>query len=51
MRLALIFCLLLQACGATKLTYNNADTLLYWWLDGYVDGSLNQQDRFQCQMV
>lgn len=28
---------LLQACSTIKLGYNNAPTLAYWWLDGYMD--------------
>ncbi|TWI61915.1 hypothetical protein IP91_04514 [Pseudoduganella lurida] len=27
----------LAACSSLKLAYNNGDTLLYWWLDNYVD--------------
>ena len=34
---------LLTACGAIKLTYNNADSLIYWWLDGYVDFTVDQK--------
>jgi hypothetical protein len=28
---------LLGACSATRLAYNQAPTFTYWWLDGYVD--------------
>ncbi|HCY17293.1 MAG: hypothetical protein A2Z93_13810 [Curvibacter sp. GWA2_64_110] len=28
---------LLTGCSAVKTGYNSAPTLLYWWLDGYVD--------------
>ncbi|WP_338768961.1 DUF6279 family lipoprotein [Massilia sp. METH4] len=28
---------LVTACSSLKLAYNNGDTLLYWWLDNYVD--------------
>lgn len=28
---------LLAACSSLKLAYNNGDTLLYWWLDNYID--------------
>lgn len=28
---------LIAACSSLKLAYNNGDTLLYWWLDAYVD--------------
>lgn len=33
---------LLQACSSIKLGYNNAPSLAYWWLDGYVDISDEQ---------
>jgi hypothetical protein len=29
--------LLLGACSAARLAYNQAPTVTYWWLDGYVD--------------
>ena len=29
--------LLLSACSAARLAYNQAPTVTYWWLDGYVD--------------
>ena len=47
----LALCLLLQACGAIKLTYNNADTLLYFWLDGYVDVTLDQKVRVKDELL
>jgi hypothetical protein len=47
----LALCLLLQACGAIKLTYNNADTLLYFWLDGYVDVTLDQKVRVKNELL
>lgn len=28
---------LMTGCSAVKLGYNNAPSLLYWWLDGYLD--------------
>jgi len=28
---------LLTGCSAVQTGYNNAPTLLYWWLDGYID--------------
>ena len=34
--------ILLQACSSIKLGYNNAPSLAYWWLDGYVDISDEQ---------
>ncbi len=39
--LAVLACLL-QACSATKLAYNQAPDLAYWYLDGYVDFSSQQ---------
>ena len=35
--LALTAALMLSGCSATKLAYNNAPDLGYWWLDGYLD--------------
>ena len=35
--IVLAFAILLAACSSLRLAYNNADTLLYWWLDNYVD--------------
>jgi hypothetical protein len=29
--------LLIAACSSLRLAYNTGDTLLYWWLDAYVD--------------
>lgn len=37
--------LLLQGCSSVRLGYNNADTLVRWWLDKYVDMS-PEQDAF-----
>ncbi|MDQ2823247.1 MAG: DUF6279 family lipoprotein [Pseudomonadota bacterium] len=31
-------------CSSIKLTYNHGDTLLYWWLDTYVDLDGDQAD-------
>lgn len=33
----LFFALLLGACNTMRFTYNNGDTLLYWWINAYVD--------------
>ena len=35
--LTLTAALVLTGCSATKLAYNNAPDLGYWWLDGYLD--------------
>lgn len=34
---ALAALLALSGCSAIKVVYNNADDLIYWWLDGYAD--------------
>jgi hypothetical protein len=39
----LLLCALLTSCAAVKLTYNNADTLVYFWLDDYVDFTVDQK--------
>jgi Family of unknown function (DUF6279) len=49
--ITLTLCLLLQACGAVKLSYNNADTLIYWWLDGYVDFTPEQKPRVKDELL
>jgi hypothetical protein len=33
----LLLLLLLGACSGLRLAYNHGDTLMYWWLDSYVD--------------
>ena len=33
----LLLLLLLGACSSLRLAYNHGDTLMYWWLDSYVD--------------
>jgi hypothetical protein len=43
--LALLGALLLGACSTTRLAYNQAHTLLYWWLDGYMDFSAEQSTQ------
>jgi len=32
-----LLALLLAACSLGRFGYNNGDTLIYWWLNGYVD--------------
>lgn len=34
---------LITACSGLRLAYNNGDTLLYWWMDGYVDFNSDQK--------
>jgi hypothetical protein len=47
----LLLCAVLTACGAIKLTYNNADSLLYWWLDGYVDFTVDHKVRIKNELA
>ena len=35
---------LLAACSSLRLAYNHGDTLLYWWIDGYVDLNSDQKE-------
>lgn len=35
---------LLTACSSVRFTYNQGDTLLYWWLDSYADLEGEQAD-------
>jgi hypothetical protein len=35
--IGVLLLVLLPACSAIKIGYNNAPTLTYWWLDSYVD--------------
>ena len=35
---------LAAGCSTIRFTYNNGDTLLYWWLDTYVDLDSSQSD-------
>ncbi|MGW8389651.1 DUF6279 family lipoprotein [Pseudoduganella sp. HUAS MS19] len=41
--IVLAFAILLAACSSLRLAYNNGDTLLYWWLDAYVDFDSDQK--------
>jgi len=41
----LLAAVLLSGCGATKLGYNNAASLSYWYLDGYFDFDAAQTTR------
>lgn len=42
--------LLLAACSATRLAYNNAPQLAWWWLDGYLDFASDQAPRVKEQL-
>ena len=35
---------LMAACSTIRFSYNHGDTLLYWWLDAYVDFAGDQSD-------
>ena len=37
--------LLLGGCSAVRIGYNNAPTLAWWWLDGYMDFDASQAPR------
>ncbi len=45
--LLLLLVLLLQACSATRLAYQNAPTLLYWRMDRYLDFDTAQAARLR----
>lgn len=47
MRLLIILMMLsfLGSCSTARLGYSNADTLAYWWLDGYVDFRSSQKAK------
>jgi hypothetical protein len=34
---------MVAGCSSIRLSYNHGDTLLYWWLDGYVDLEAGQK--------
>lgn len=36
---------LLGSCSTARLAYSNADTVVYWWLDGYVDFRSSQKTK------
>lgn len=35
---------LIAGCSAVRFTYNHGDTLLYWWLNAYIDIDSDQSD-------
>lgn len=47
----LVLLLLLGGCSAMQTGYNNAPSLLYWWLDGYVDFNPGQADPMRDSLV
>lgn len=46
----LLAVLLLSGCGTTRLAYNNAPSLAYWWLDGYFDFDATQTLRVRADL-
>lgn len=42
--LAITLMFMLAGCSTIRFTYNQGDTLLYWWLDSYVDFEGQQAD-------
>jgi Family of unknown function (DUF6279) len=48
---ALALVLLLGACSAIRLAYNQAPDLAYWWLDGYVDFNEQQSPRVRDELA
>lgn len=49
--LVLVLLNLLGSCSTARLGYSNADTLAYWWLDGYVDFSSAQKAKVKQDIV
>ncbi len=43
--------LLLQACSAIKLAYNNSPEFGYWWLDGYIDIQSEQTPKVRDELT
>jgi hypothetical protein len=43
MLLAMAFLLLVSACSTIRFTYDHGDTLLYWWLNAYIDIDSDQK--------
>lgn len=43
--------LLLSACNAVKLSYNNAQDLTYWWLDGYLNFTAAQKPLVRSELA
>jgi hypothetical protein len=43
--------LLLSACNAVKLSYNNAQELTYWWLDGYLNFTAAQKPLVRSELA
>jgi Family of unknown function (DUF6279) len=48
--LALLLTLTLVGCSTAKLAYNNAPSLAYWWLDGYLDFDEPQSNMMRADL-
>ncbi len=48
---AILALLLLQACSAIKLAYNNSPEFGYWWIDGYVDIQSEQTPKVRDELT
>ena len=48
---ALASAFFLQACSATKLAYNQAPDIIYWWLDGYFDFNGQQSPKVRDELA
>jgi len=42
--------LLLSGCNTIKVSYNNAQELTYWWLDGYVNFGAGQKPLVKAEL-
>jgi Family of unknown function (DUF6279) len=49
--LVLLLLGLLASCSAIRMGYSNADTVIYWWLDGYVDFRSTQKSRVKADIA
>ena len=43
--------LVIQACSAIRLAYNQAPDLAYWWMDGYVDFNYAQSPKVRDELA
>ena len=48
--ISVLLLVLLAGCSAVQTGYNNAPSLLYWWLDGYMDFSSEQADPVRASL-
>lgn len=47
----LVLTTLLSGCAATRLAYNQAPRLTYWWLDGFADFDSSQDDKVREELA